>query len=273
MNNNIFAQTIFIISLCSSITLARTPIGPPTADLNKGQWSIGLSTSKIDADFKLNDTKGTTFFTTDKLCDFEIKSFLGKLSYGITDDWEISVGFGTSDSEYQYFKTWMDGSDLKELLLDYESDKGFVAEVGTKATFYEKGPLGIGASLQVSWNNLDGEYSETLWTAGLFDNYATGDIEADILTFQFAPGISYEIFGGCNLFMGPLWEWTEGKGEADGTSGSLIGQTGEGDISQDSSFGGFIGFQPNTGSDMAFNFEWQSTGTSDKFAFSFISKF
>ena len=120
---------------------------------------------------------------------------------------------------------------------------------------------------------MDGEYLEIAYTDGVLSGSGVGDLETDIMVFQFAPGISYELFDSINLYCGPLWQWIDGEGEADGVSGSLVGEDGEGDITQDSTFGGFIGFYIDIGSDAKVNFEWNETGSSETFVFSIATKF
>jgi hypothetical protein len=167
----------------------------------------------------------------------------------------------------------MDGLSLETLRTDFESDTGFITEIGTRVALHKDGPLGVGASFQANWTTLDGKYSETTWTDGVFNDSGVGDLETDIIVFQFAPGFSYELFGSINLYFGPLWQWIDGEGEADGLSGSLVGEDGEGDITQDSTFGGFIGFYVDIGSDAKVNFEWNETGSSETFVFSIAKKF
>jgi len=273
MSTKLFHTTILILSLCGSIALARTPMGPPTASLEKGKWGIGFHLSKTETDLEFHNTKGTTIFTWDKARDFEIKSVMGRLAYGISDNWEVSVGFGASEAKYKEARSWMDGMSLERLATDFESDTGFITEIGTRVTLYEDGPLGIGASFQANWTTLDGDYTETTWTDGIFNDAGVGDLETDIFVFQFAPGFIYELFGCINLYCGPLWQWIDGEGEADGVSGSLIGQDGEGDITQDSTFGGLIGFYIDIGSSANVNFEWNETGSSETFVFSIAKNF
>lgn len=124
-------------------------------------------------------------------------------------------------------------------------------------TLHEDGPLKIGASYQVNWTTLDGKYSESSWTDGAYNGSGGAELETDIIVFQFAPGISYEFFDDLHLYCGPLWQWIDG----------------EGDITQDSPFGGFIGFHKNIDSDTTVNFEWNATGSSNAFAFSIAKKF
>ncbi|MHC4751802.1 MAG: hypothetical protein ACYTFW_18240 [Planctomycetota bacterium] len=273
MSTKLFNTTILILSLCGSVTQARIPMGPPIASLEKGKWSIGFNASTTETDLEFHNIKGTTFFTTDKANDFEFESIMGKLAYGINDNWEVSVAFGASEAKYQEVRSWMDGMSLETLGTEFKSDTGFITEIGTKVTLYEDGPLGIGASFQVNWAKLDGKYSEATWTNGIFNDSGGGELDTDIMVFQFAPGISYELFGSFNLYCGPLWQWIDGEGDATGLNGSLTGKDGEGDITEDSSFGGLIGFNLNIGSDATANFEWNATGSSDTFAFSLTKKF
>jgi hypothetical protein len=273
MSTKLFITTFLILSLCGSVTLARTHMGPPTAGLEKEQWSIGFNVSKTETDLKFKNISGTTFFTTNKINDFEIESVMGKLAYGISDNWEVSVGFGASEAKYEELRSWMDGMSTETLNTDYESDSGYIAEIGSRVTFVEDGPLKIGASFLVNWTTLDGEYAEASWTDSVFNGSGGADLDMDIIVFQFAPGISYEFCDDLHLYCGPLWQWIDGEGDATGLNGSLITKTGKGDIKQDSRFGGFIGFHKDLDSDTSVNFEWNATGSANSFVFGFTKKF
>lgn len=273
MNNRLFCVAVLILSLSNSITMALAPIGPPTVNLEKGQWSIGFDYSETEIDFKLKNIQGTSFFTRNKDNEVEIENIMGKLRHGINDNWQVFFGFGVAETEYTEMVSLMDGGSLESTMIDFESDSGFAAQIGTKATFYEKGPLGLGALFQVNWITMDGSYSEATWTDGVFNDSGTGDLDADIMILKFAPGASYKYHGNITVYGGPLWQWIDGNGDADGQTGALIGKGGKGDIKQDSSFGGWIGFQTNPDSDTIINIEFQKTGSSETFGFSFAKKF
>jgi len=273
MNNKLFSTAVLILCLSNSITMALAPIGPPIVNLEKGQWSIGVDYSESEIDFKLKSIQGTTFFTRNKTNEVEIENVMVKLTHGIRDNWQVFVGFGVAKAEYTEAVSWMDGGSLESAIIDFESDSGFAAQIGTKATFYEKGPLGLGALFQVNWATLDGTYSEATWTDGVFNDSGTGDLDADIMIFKFAPGASYQFQGDMTVYGGPLWQWIDGNGDADGITGALSGEGGKGDIKQDSSFGGWIGLQANPDSDFTINIEVQKTGSSETFSFSFIKRF
>lgn len=268
-----FFAAVLILCICGSVTFAISPMGPPTASLEKGQWDIGLDYSSSEIDLKLKDIKGTSFFIWDEARDIEIKNTFGKLAHGINDNWEISVDFGVSKSEYREAISWMEAGHLETVLLDYESDTSFAAQLGTKATLYENGPLGLGALFQVNWASLDGDYTEMSWTDNIFNDSGTGELDADIMVFKFAAGVSYEFGSNLNIYGGPLWQWIDGDGEADGKSGSALGEGGKGDIKQDSTFGGWIGFHTDLGSNMAIDYELQLTGSSHTYGFSLVKKF
>lgn len=273
MNNRLFSAAVLILCLSNSITMALAPIGPPVVNLDKGQWSIGFDHSESEIDFKLKSIRGTTFFTRNKTNEVEIENSMGKLRYGINDNWQVFFGFGIAETEYTEMVSCMDGGSLESTMIDFESDTGFAAQIGTKATFYEKGPLGLGALFQANWVTMDGDYSEATWTDGVFNDSGAGDLDADIMILKFAPGVSYEHHGNVTFYGGPLWQWINGEGDADGLTGSASGASGKGDFEQDSTFGGWIGLQVNPDSDTVINIEVQKTGSSETFGFSFIKRF
>lgn len=273
MNIKLYVTVISILFLCGSVTLGITPMGSPTVNLEKGQWSIGFDYSNTEVDLKLTNMQGHSFFTRSKLNDVEIDNYAGKLTHGINDNWEVFASFGVAKAEYKETVSWVEGGFLESVLIDYESDTGFASTVGTKATFYEKGPLGLGALFQVNWVTLDGTYTEATWTDGVFNDTGEGDLDADIMVLKFAPGASYQFDDNITLYGGPLWQWIDGDGSADGQTGALSGEGGKGDIEQDSSFGGWIGLHTNTDSNTTVNIEYQLTGSSETFGFSIAKRF
>ena len=273
MNMRLFGTAILIMYLCSSVTLAIAPLGTPTSEIETGRWSIGADYSRSEIDLRLEDAQGTSFFTVNKAEKVRFDLVLGKIGYGICENWDVFVGLGASKAKYKNVNSYMDAGSFEQELVDYESDTGFVTEVGTKTTFYEKDNLKIGGMVQLSWLNLDGTYKEASWTDGVFNDSGEGDLDADIIVVQAAPGLSYQLYENLSVYGGPFWQWIDGDGKADGKTGSASGEGGKGDIKEDSSFGGWVGLKAELYKNLTCNVEFQATCSSNTLGIGIAAKF
>ena len=265
---------ILIACMFNSVSFGLSTMGTPTTDLDKGQWSIGFDYSRINIDLKLDDMEGTAFFNKNKLNKIEAKSLMAELALGIFDQWEIIGGFGVAEAEYDERVSQMSGSSAVTIFDEHESDDGFSAKLGTKVTFLKKGPLKLGALLLANWDTIDGTYKEQRWTDGTYDGYVQGDLNEDFLTIKVAPGASFNFLGFLTVYGGPFWQWINGRGHADvETDTTSSAQDGEADIKQDSSFGGWIGFQAEIPFNLKLNVEFQKTSSSDALGISLVGKF
>lgn len=260
-----------LLSMFGSVAFGIAPIGKPTSDLQMGHWSVVFDYSHSEIDLKLNNIEGTSFFTGDKAENVKIDFALAKAGYGIADHWELFAGLGGAKANYQNTETKKAGDLYETKKVDFDGDIGLAAQIGTRATFYENGPLAAGTLFQISWLTLNGTYKETTWNL-ISSNSGKGDLDADIFVVQLAPGASYKIKNNLVVYGGPLFQWITGDGNADGKSGSLIGECGSGDIKEDSSFGGWIGLQTGFFEDLI-NIEFQTTGSSNTFGISIVSEF
>jgi hypothetical protein len=266
-----FSPVILLLSSFGSVALGIAPIGKPTSDLQMGHWSIVFDYSHSEIDLKLKNIEGTSFFTGDKAENVKIDFALAKAGYGIADHWELFAGLGGAKASFQDTESSQVGDLIQTEKVDFDGDIGLAAQIGTRATFYENGPLAAGTLFQISWLTLDGTYKETTWTE-ISSNSGKGDLDADIFVVQLAPGASYKIKDNLVVYGGPLFQWITGDGNADGKSGSLIGDSGSGDIREDSVFGGWIGLQAGFFEDLI-NIEFQTTGSSNTFGISIVSEF
>jgi hypothetical protein len=272
MNIKSFSIAILLLCLCGSVTVGIAPIGQPTSDLQMGHWSVVFDYSHSEIDLKLKNIEGTSFFIGDKAENLKIDFALAKAGYGIADHWELFAGLGGAKANYKETESTKIGDLLETEKVDFDGDIGLAAQIGTRATFYKNGPLEAGTLLQISWLTLDGTYEETTWRNGIFNDSGKGDLDADIIIVQLAPGASYKIKDNLVVYGGPLLQWINGDGNADGKNGSLIGESGSGNIKEDSLFGGWIGLQAGFFQDLI-NIEFQSTGSSNTFGISIVSEF
>ncbi len=264
MYKRLLGSVVVIICLCGSASLGLTPMGQPTAGIEAGRWSLGADYSLSEVDLKLSNVKGTSFFTAGTADDVDMNFILGKLSYGLNQNWEVFVGLGTSKTDYEATASRQIGLDTRTDKVTLDGDFGFAAQIGAKTTFYKDGPLSLGVLAQLTWSAMDGTYKDIEWINGVLDEWGEGDLDADIYLIQVAPGASYQLMKNISVYGGPLFQWITGDGDAKitkGTSG-FLGDTGSGDIKQDSVFGGWVGLNADIYKNLAGNIEFQATGGS-----------
>lgn len=190
---------VFVVAnLCVSMAFAIAPVGPPTAGLETGQWSVGFDYGHSEIDF---DIDMSTDFAVDlaalglnklKGKDFKSDAYLVKFNYGISDDWELYGFLGAAD-----------GSGKVE---EYSADGGsnFSGGFGTKWTFLKEEQVSWGVVYQMSWSSVDA--SDSFDLTGI-DGFGVETVDAEIDSYDIflALGPTYEmgnwrVYGGAGLY-------------------------------------------------------------------------
>ena len=218
-------SVVVVACLLSSSALALTPIGPPAATLDEGQFAAGFGYSFSQVDVKVN-----LLGLTATVKDTEVETCLANMIYGLAPSWEIQVDVGSSYSE-------TDGN---------KSKGDFAWGVDVKNTFWEREKTKWGAAIMAHWYQASGSgvtlgvpwQEEDKWTE-----------------IQFAIGPTYKEGAWC-LYGGALLHFIDGEGEA-----TIAGVRVSGDIEQDSMFGGFIGVQVDVAANAVLGVELQITGS------------
>ncbi len=170
--------------------MAFVPIGPTTADMEKGQSEFGIEYAygKTSLDF------GEGVGSSGALPGFDVKEFetqivTGKLSYGLTDDIDVFARFGGAEAETD------DNSE------NYDAD-GIVFGFGANWTFYREDNVTWGTQFQANWLQVDGD-----WTGSGFD----GDADVDLMELKVAAGPAIELENDICLFGGPYLHFVDGE--------------------------------------------------------------
>lgn len=214
-----------VVGLCASAAFALTPMGPPTATLKQGQYSVGLDYSNSRMDFIANG---------DKIKNVNANALYTKLGYGASDNCEMFLNLGIANADFK-----LEGG-------RFVGDTGFAIGFGTKGTFYEDADLKLGGLFQVNWADLGG-------TAKVPGREA---VDLDIREIQIAAGPNYRLMEGVSIYGGPFFHFLHG----DWNGGAV---TGSSDIHEAHSFGGYIGTQIDVRENLAFNIEYLHTGAAD----------
>jgi len=253
-----------VLCVCSSVTLALPPMGPPKAIFGQNQWAIGFEYAHQEMNLELfgkaREDLGAGWLPCDytkyKIEDLTSNMFLGSLGYGICDNWDAFVYAGAAGNKDEITETLGCGSSGNQYYGssgDYKAAWGF----GTRATFCQDGNLTWGGLFQMVWSSVD---SSNLKLQG--DPIFSGDLKLDFWEIQLAAGPTLQL-DGFSIYGGPFLHFVKGDMDLEGTTVSL-GVTqrveSEADIREESNFGAFVGAQWDIAEDTLCYTEYQFTG-------------
>lgn len=244
-----------VLALSASTVFAVGHIGPPTAQLTKGQWSGGFNYSYSVQD--LDDTKVKWSWFDDgvldesgvdkvKITDLTTNLYYGNLGYGISDTWQIYVQAGVADIETDAEAPDNGYFEDDKFNLDFDND--FAWGWGTKITFAKQDKIEWGTVFQMNWLDTSLSEKDSASDVDFTESWKdTIDVEAYDLLLAIGPTID---MGGWKLYGGPFYYYLSGDLDAKET-GNGVDEGGpytwngkaSGDLESDSSFGGYIGAQ------------------------------
>jgi hypothetical protein len=219
---------VVLLVFCSS-AFAISPVGPPKAGLETGQWSIGLDYAYSEIDFDIDwDYPG---LPDSKARNVKSNVFTSKFGYGVNSNFEIYGLLGMTDSGGNV----SDDGGLIDGKLNFDSDYEFYGGFGTKLTLLE--------DEQVSWGLV---YQMSFWEAednrlGLVDltgyGYGIETVAADVDMFDIllAIGPTFEM-GNWRVYGAPILYYCNGDIELETLGVNFL----DGDINE-TLFGGYIG--------------------------------
>jgi len=218
-------SVVVVCCLLSSSALAQTPIGPPVATLDAGQFAAGFSFG-----YSKGDVVGTVAGVSVIVKDIEVDTYMANLVFGLHEDWEIQIDIGASSYED----------------MDFSSTGDCAWGFGVKNTFAKQGNVYWGLAVTAHW-----------FEAG--DNYEVGELprseKVDWSEVKIAIGPSFEE-GPLRFYGGPFLQFIDGKGKY--TLGPI---SYSGDFEEDEQFGGFVGANIELNENTTFGAEYQFTGS------------
>lgn len=218
---------------------ALSPMGPPKAELLKGQYNVGVdySYSQLCMDFDFKSGSGPMAdFTKNK---FKTDMVTGKIGYGITDSWEGFFRIGAARTR------------SAENMERHNAD-GLTWGLGTKVTLCEDDNVTWGGLVQANWARLDGEakgYSGGGWS---------GDMDLNIMQIQLAVGPTYELTECVSVYGGPFWYYLDGEKKYREKVGTP-GWREKYDLGNCTDFGCYVGVHFDISEDTFWNIEYQFT--------------
>ena len=239
MKIRLFLVVGLMCFLCTQ-AFALNFMGPPTAELNQGQYSVGYNYSYSVQD--LDKTEQDWFLENDgvitsrgqgelRIEDFSVQRHYVGVSTGFTDWWELYARIGLSDTKADIH--WL-GVDSKA---GYNFDNDFAWGWGTKITFRKSDKIAWGASLHMNW--LDTSTSKTGNISGT--GYWKDTVSIDTYDTLLAVGPTVDM-GGWKLYGGLFYYSLDGdyEYERDFYELKLIDRE-EAHIQSDSDGGVFVG--------------------------------
>ena len=211
---------VTIMVLMCSQAFGLTLMGPPMAELEQGQKSVGF-----DFSYSKMDIKVSAFGLSGTFEDVESSTYLVNLGYGINDSWDAFLRLGLTDIEYE----------------DFDGSSEFAYGFGTKVTFSQQDSLSWGGLFQITWSEAD----DTV--LGIKD-------EIDYYEMQIAVGPTYKMEG-LSIYCGPFLHFIDGDIKESGPGYSITG-----DLEQESEFGGYVGLNAELAENTDWQIEFQITG-------------
>lgn len=226
MKNVLYLLCIVVVAgLLSSSAQALTPIGPPAATLDKGQFAAGFDYTQSKTDIEISG-----YGITAIVPDCELNTKMANLVFGISKDLELQIDLGTSSYEED----------------DVSSSGDFAWGFVLRSTFAQQDKVKWGVATSAHWYEASGSGVDfgIPWTET--DNWCE---------LQFAVGPSYSDKRFC-LYGGPFLHFIDGEAK-----GTFAGIPISADFEQDSIFGGFIGARIEFAENMELGFEYLNTGS------------
>ena len=248
---------LMVVSLIHSSVYALDPLGPPGADLLKGELKGGIDVSWSFQD--LNTIQGKYTQTTDgvltdsgtaglgTLEDFETYRAYATFAYSPIRNWEAFVRLGGTMGELGD-EFWSDSE-------DFESQPEFALGAGIRATFFEEIALKVGGIIQANVTEFDGQVDASHWPAPDY-------LEIKMFEVQAALGVTYLFSDRLALYGGPFAHVIYGELDyvySEAVSGDLVTWRFNWDIEDDINYGGFLGARIMLRQDCSFNIEYQQT--------------
>lgn len=227
--------------LCMSTqTFALSFMGPPTAELDQGQYSLGYNYSYSIQDLdKVRQNwfmiSGGTITSSGesqlRIEDLSIQRHYAGVNCGLMDWWEIYARIGLSDVKGEIH--WFDGEQKAE----YNFDNDFAWGWGTKVTFKKSNAVAWGAALHMNWLDTSTSKTENISGSGL----RRDEVSIDTYDTLLAVGPTIDM-GGWKLYGGPFYYSLDGDYIRERNFFELnYIEREDAHIEEDSSFGAFIG--------------------------------
>lgn len=276
---NIFKKTwlsgFIFLTICWSGTtsVGLDSMGPPSTNIEHGQFSIGTDFTHSNTDLELNNGVWTEYLdgvfndwgeaVDFKLKNFEINRGYVRLGYGISDNCEAFFRIGGSSAQF--------GDSIWEDSEKFDSRAEPALGFGVKATIFDGGNFKFGGLLQTNWAGFDGKLEASHWAA-------SDIVEVDMVEVQIAAGVTLMLSDRVSIYCGPFAHFIDGElddtfSAIDTGTGGLLTSRYLWDIEEDSAFGGYLGTQMELSENCSLNMEFQHTASANAFGAGIVWRF
>jgi len=266
----LFAVAFMIVGVSGSAVLALSPMGPPKAMLGQDQWSVGIEYANETMDLEASGTDREIDYTPGqdpfivspeggkyKIKDLKSNIVLGRVSYGISDNWDAFLRLGVADAECDIDQTYPDGA--LHQYSGFDGSFGFAWGLGTKVTIWEDKDITWGGLVQMTWVK-PGDSDISL--SG--DSNYSGNAEIEFWEAQIAIGPTWRMNDSFSLYGGPFLHFVNGdldfSGETVAEDSTRMVTESSGDIEEMSQFGGYVGASLDANERTSYFLECQFTG-------------
>jgi len=242
-----------LFEMCGSGVYALNLLGPPTAELEQGQFEYGLehSYSRLGMDFDF--AGGTAAMPDFGSHATRMDTVYSRFSYGFTEKVE---GFASAG--------WARIIDKEHQRIDVD---GRIYGFGAKITLQEYYLVKWGLLLQANIVRTDGTWYRPYSPNGWF-----GDADMNYYQIIAAGGVNYQVTKKAFMYGGPFCYYLDGQLEYD-EIWPLSTWTEKYDIRNKSMFGYYVGLNWVIANDIALNFEYQTTSNDNMLVCGFAWKF
>ena len=262
-----------IVSLSGATAVALDPMGPPSTNMQHGQFSIGTDFSHSNTDLELNNGVWVehldgVFWDWGEAVDLKLKNFevnrgYVHLGYGISENCEAFFRIGGSSAEF--------GDSIWEDSEEFDSRAEPALGFGVKATLFDGGNFKFGGLVQTNWAGFDGKLDASHWASSDF-------VEVDMVEVQIAAGVTLMLSDRVSIYCGPFAHFINGElddtfSAIDTGTGGLLTSQYLWDIEENSAFGGYLGTQMELTENCSLNMEFQHTSAADAFGMGIAWRF
>lgn len=264
-----------LVCVLSPSTFALGYIGRPTAELRKGQWSVGFDYSYSTQDLertkvKVNEVGDDGGYYSDRyrykadIEDFTTQRYYGRVAVGINDSWTLYGQLGGADVKWDYtVPEWGDAE------WGYNFDNDFAWGWGTKFTFAKNPKTSWGAALQMNWLNTEWSDKHSYEDPDYRESWQH---DADLETWDLLVAVGPTIdMGGWRLYGGPFYYYLCGDYDLkdtgtweeydDGLDSGYWNIRESADLRAKDNFGGYIGAEIDVSKTCNAAIEFSATGS------------
>lgn len=239
LQNSLMKLSVCAVVLSVTAAVAGSPMGPPSATLEPGQFGFGVIYGYGDLGLEVEegrDNAGTP--VPGYLADpFTMQTVYGTLSYGLLDRWEVGIHAGIAWGEWD-----LPGNQL-------EADIGPYVGGYTRVTFFQREKFKLGGVAQVGWCQTEGDNWGPGWR---------GDTELEFFRLRVGLGAVYEFTERFSVYAGPLFQYLDGQKRYDQTL-PAAGYWEEYDVEARSNWGGFFGAEAKLSDHVRLGADFQLT--------------